>query len=249
MTYMWALYAREVKRFQKIWMDTVFSPIVSLILFLSVFGIVTGGRDVGGIDSVLFIYVGLLAMTAVNSSFSNPGFALVIAKNTGTFIDLQMAPIKPWGIGVAYALAALSRALFTLTVAVLITGWFIPDLGLAHPLVLLLGLALTGLEFGLLGVIFGMLAKGFESLTIVTTFIMQPMIFLAGVFYPISMLPEPWDQISAFNPLHHNINLLRYAVTDYSDGNPWISLAVLAGITVVTFVIMHFVTKAKIKAN
>ena len=87
MTYMWALYAREVKRFQKIWMDTVFSPIVSTILFLSVFGIVAGGQDVDSIPYLLFIYVGLLSMNVVNSSFSNPAFALVIGKNTGTIAD------------------------------------------------------------------------------------------------------------------------------------------------------------------
>jgi ABC-2 type transport system permease protein len=130
----------------------------------------------------------------------------------------------------------------------LFTGWFIPDLSLQHPLLLLAAMVLTGLEFGMLGVIFGMWAKGFESLTFITTFIMQPMIFLAGVFYPIANLPAPWNSISAFNPLHHNINLLRYAVTDYSDGNPLISFAVIVGLSLVLFVGMHYSTKKKIRA-
>lgn len=80
---MWALYAREVKRFQKIWIDTVFNPIVSIGLYLGVFGIVTSGRAIGSLPYLTFVYTGLLAMLIVNSSFSNPSFALVIAKNLG----------------------------------------------------------------------------------------------------------------------------------------------------------------------
>lgn len=248
MTYMWALYAREVKRFQKLWMDTVFSPIVSTVLYLSVFGIVAGGQMVGDVNYLLFIYTGLLSMNMVNSSFSNPAFALIIAKNTGSIVDLQLVPVQPWGIGIAYALAAVTRAFITIVIAVLFTGWFIPGLSLEHPLLLLLGMVLTGLEFGMLGVVFGMWSKGFESLTFMTTFIMQPMIFLAGVFYPIATLPAPWNTVSMFNPLHHNINLLRFAVTGYSDGNPWLSLAVVAVLGAVLFAGMHVSTARKIRS-
>ncbi len=99
----------------------------------------------------------------------------------------------------------------------------------------------------MLGVIFGFLAKNFEALTFMTTFVLQPMIFLAGVFYPISTLPRPWSVISMFNPIHHNINLFRYAVTDYSDINPLVSMAVILGFSTVLFIIMYFVTKRSIK--
>ncbi len=245
MTYMWALYAREVMRFRKLWMDTVFSPIVSTMLFLSVFGIVASGRDVENIPYLLFVYVGLLSMNLVNSSFSNPAFALIISKNVGTIVDLQLAPLKPWNVGIAYALAALTRGVITIIIAILATGWFIPELGLEHPFVLIPAVIVTGLEFGMLGVAFGMYAKNFEALTFITTFIMQPMIFLAGVFYPLAQLPGPWNVVSQFNPLHHNINLLRYAVTGYADGNVAVSAIVVAACTAVLFVVMHFMTKAK----
>lgn len=249
MTYMWALYAREVMRFRKLWMDTVFSPIISTVLYLSVFGVVAHGQVVGNIPYLLFIYVGLLSMNVINSSFSNPAFALIIAKNVGSIVDLQLAPIKPWGVGIAYALAALTRALVTITIAVVATGWFIPGLHLAHPLLLPVAFIVSGLEFGMLGVTFGMWAKNFEALTFMTTFIMQPMIFLAGVFYPIAHLPAPWSSISAFNPLHHNVNILRYAVTGYSDGNPMVSLVVILAATVVMFVAMNIIVRRKITAT
>ncbi len=245
---MWALYAREVKRFQKIWMDTVFSPIVSIALYLGVFGIVTAGRQVASIPYLTFVYTGLLAMLVINNAFSNPSFALVIAKNLGNIIDLQLVPIAPWRIGIAYALAALTRGLITFGIAVLATIWFIPGLGLpTHPLFFLLALCLTGLEFGMLGVAFGFMAKNFEALTFMNTFVMQPMIFLAGVFYPVANLPGIWSKVSLFNPIHHNVNFFRYTITGYADVSPFISLAAMIGFSVLLFIVMQVVAKKNIK--
>ncbi|MCX6780122.1 MAG: ABC transporter permease [Candidatus Magasanikbacteria bacterium] len=246
-THMWALYAREVKRFQKIWIDTVFSPIVSVGLYLGVFGVVAAGRDVGSISYISFVYAGLLAMMVVNSSFSNPSFALVIAKNVGNIVDLQLVPIAPWRIGISYALAAFTRSIATLCIAVAATIWFIPGPYLSHPLFLLLGLFLTGLEFGMLGVIFGFLAQNFEALTFMTTFVMQPMIFLSGVFYPISTLPGIWSHLSLFNPIHHNVNLLRYGMTGYSDFSPSWSLLIVFLLTSIFFVVMQVTARRSLR--
>lgn len=246
---MWALYAREVKRFQKLWLDTVFNPIVSIALYLAVFGVIAGDTMLLGIPFLTFVYIGLLTMNVVNASMSNPAFALVISKNMGTIVDLQLAPIAPWRIGVAYALAAATRAAVTLTVALLLTVWFVPMVPLAHPLLLVLAIGITALEFGLLGVAFGMWAKNFEALTVLMTFILQPMLFLAGVFYPISTLPAPWSTISAFNPVHHNINFVRYAATGVTDGNPWISLAVIAAMIAIGLPLMHMLVKRKLRAE
>ncbi len=245
---MWALYAREVKRFQKLWLDTVFNPIVSIGLYLAVFGVISGDRDVLGIPFLTFVYVGLLTMNVINASMSNPAFALIISKNLGTIVDLQLAPIAPWRIGIAYALAAATRAGATLLVALLLTVWFIPMVPIAHPFLLLLALVGTALEFGLLGVAFGIWAKNFEALTVLMTFILQPMLFLAGVFYPINALPTPWDTISAWNPVHHNINLVRFAATGVADGNPWISAVVIGAATIIGLPLMHTLIQRKLRA-
>lgn len=239
MTGMWALYAREVKRFQKIFLDTLASPIVSVVLYLSVFGIVAAGRFINGIPYITFVYTGLLGMMLINGSFSNPAFSLVIAKNLGSIIDLQLVPLKSWQIGLAYTLAATTRGIITVLVAVLATIWFIPGVGVEHWAYLLAGIAVTGIEFGSLGVIFGLWAKSFESLTFITTFVMQPMIFLAGVFYPIADLPQPWAHISVWNPIHHTINVLRYATTGFADFPPALSLLIMTALATTLFALMH----------
>jgi ABC-2 type transport system permease protein len=246
-TSFWALYAREVKRFQKLWLDTIFSPIVSMLLYLAVFGVVIGSRTIAGNNYLAFVYIGLLGMIMVNSSFSNPSFALIISKNLGNIIDLQLVPIKTWRIGIAYALAAITRGIFTLIFSVALTVWFVPGLRLEHPLIILLAAFLTGLQFGMFGVIFGMWAKNFEALTFITTFILQPMIFLAGIFYPVSNLPAPWNTISLFNPLHHNINLFRYGFLGYSDFNPGVSLLITVGLSIICFFVMQYFTRKTIR--
>lgn len=245
---MWALYAREVKRFQKLWMDTIFNPIVSVGLYLAVFGVIAGDRIIGNVPYLAFIYIGLLSMNLINASLSNPAFALIISKNVGTIVDLQIVPIAPWRVGLAYALAAVTRAVVTLAVALLLTVWFIPIDAITNPLLLIGAVLITGLEFGMLGVAFGMWAKNFEALTFLTTFILQPMIFLAGIFYPIATLPSPWNTVSQFNPLHHNVNLIRYAATGYSDGNPWISLSIIAVLTITVMGAMHYIVRTKLRS-
>ncbi len=244
-----ALYGREVARFRKLWLDTIFSPIVSVALYLSVFGIITGGQMIGGMQYLTFVYVGLVSMALINSSFANPAFALIIAKNVGTIVDLQLVPLRPWLVSVAFAFAAATRAVVTLIVTVLLTAWFVPGMNIQHPLLALLFVVLTGLQFGLLGVSFGMPAKNFEALTFMTTFVMQPMIFLAGVFYPISQLPGMWAKVALFNPIHHTINLLRWSTTGYSDVNPAISAVVAVGTLLLLLIAAHVTTKKCLYTN
>jgi ABC-2 type transport system permease protein len=81
-----------------------------------------------------------------------------------------------------------------------------------------------------------------------TTFVMQPMIFLAGVFYPISTLPGVWGVISLFNPVHHNINILRYSIIGYSDVNPFVSLVVMSLISLVLFFLMQVAAKRSLQS-
>lgn len=105
---------------------------------------------------------------------------------------------------------------------------------------------ITGLQYGMLGVIFGMWAKGFEALTFVTTFVLQPMIFLAGVFYPITRLPAPWDTVSAFNPVHHTINLFRYGFLGYTDTPLLLSWGAVGVITLAFFGLMNWMCIKKL---
>ncbi|MFN4149361.1 MAG: ABC transporter permease [Candidatus Sericytochromatia bacterium] len=219
------LFRREVTRFRKIIIDTTVSPVISNLLYLIIFNMAVQGREVLGVPYIQFLAPGLITMTIINSSFSNPSFAMVISKFSGTITDLLIAPFTGAQIVSAYVGAAMVRALVT-ALATLVVILFFTHLSVAHPFLAILSALMTSLFFGTLGMIFGYFAKQFENLTMITTFVMTPMSFLGGVFYPISNLAEPWATISLFNPMLYFIDFFRYAVLNVNYVSPYISFSV-----------------------
>lgn len=235
------LFRREVTRFRKIIIDTTVSPVISNLLYLIIFNMAVSGREVQGISYIEFLAPGLITMTLINSSFSNPSFALIIAKFSGTISDILIAPLSGTQIVLAYVGAAIVRAVVTafatLVVILMFTHLSIYSIGLT----IVAGL-LTSFFFGTLGVIFGYFAKQFDNLTLMTTFIMTPMSFLGGVFYPVSNLTEPWRTISLFNPMLYFIDFFRFSVLGIHYIDPYISfgIAVLANIILFPLAIYLF---------
>ncbi len=219
------LFRREVTRFTKILIDTTVSPVISNILYLIIFSVAFTGKKVLGVEYVDFLASGLITMTLINSSFSNPAFALVIAKFSGTIADLLIAPFTGAQIAISYIGAAVVRALVTALIT-FIAILFFTHLTIHSIFFVILAALLTSCFFGTLGVIFGYYARQFDSLTMITTFIITPMTFLGGVFYPISSLPEPWRTISLFNPMLYFIDFMRFSILGISYIEPQISISV-----------------------
>lgn len=222
------LFRREVTRFTKILVDTTVSPVVSNLLYLIIFSVAFTGKKVLGVDYIQFLAPGLITLTLINSSFSNPSFALVISKFSGTISDLLISPLTGTQIASAYIGAAMVRALITATLT-FISILFFTHLSVFNFPFLIIGALLTSCFFGALGVVFGYFAKQFDSLTMITTFVITPMSFLGGVFYPISSLPEPWKTVSLFNPMLYFIDFIRYSILGVSYTDHLISLSVCLG--------------------
>ncbi|GIW22893.1 MAG: transport permease protein [Candidatus Sericytochromatia bacterium] len=219
------LFRREVTRFTKIIVDTTISPIVSNLLYLIIFSVALSGRKINGVSYIQFLAPGLICMTLINSSFSNPSFAFVIAKFAGTIMDLLISPLTGIQIVLAYVCAATVRAIFTATLTLIVILLFTHINLYDIPMTVLVAI-LTSFFFGTLGVIFGYLAKQFDNLTVITTFVMTPMSFLGGVFYPVSTLPDFWKTLSFFNPMFYFIDLFRYSVIGIYTIDPMISLLI-----------------------
>ncbi|MBC7473211.1 MAG: ABC transporter permease [Candidatus Sericytochromatia bacterium] len=239
------LFRRETTRFRKIIIDTTVSPIISNVLYLIIFNVAVSGRQVQGVDYIKFLAPGLITLTLINSAFSNPSFALVIAKFSGSISDILIAPLTGTQIVLAYVGAAMVRALVTafatLLVILLFTHLNVEHIGLA-----ILGAFLTSFFFGTLGAIFGYFAKQFDSMTMMTTFIMTPMSFLGGVFYPVSALKGIWQTVSRFNPMLYFIDLMRYSFIDkeFIPHNISLTVAILANVIIFPLAIYLF-TKGK----
>ena len=148
------LFRREVIRFKKIIIDTTVSPIVSNLLYLIIFNVAVAGREVSGISYIQFLAPGLITMTLINSSFSNPAFALIISKFSGTISDLLIAPLRGDQIVFAYVGAAVVRALFTAFITFIVIFLLFAHLTVHNIYLVLIGSILTSCFFGSFSLVF-----------------------------------------------------------------------------------------------
>jgi len=240
------LFRREVTRFSKILVDTTISPIVSNLLYLVIFSVALAERKVNGVSYIQFLAPGLICMTLINSSFSNPSFALVIAKFAGTIMDLLISPLTGIQIILAYVGAAMVRAIFTASLTLIVILFF-TNIDIYNLPMTIITAVLTSFFFGTMGIIFGYIAKQFDSLTVISTFIMTPMSFLGGVFYPVSTLPIFWKNMTLFNPMFYFIDLFRYSVIGIYTIEPIISLSIAILSNLIMFPLAVYLFRKGIK--
>ena len=231
-----SLIRRETTRFWKIKRQTLGAPLLETFLYISVFGAALGSRidELHGIDYVVFIVPGLIMMAWAMNAFSNNASSILQQKFQGAIQDQLSSPATPRDLLLAFSLGGFLRgmivALLTFTAASILVG--VP---VEHPLILIPGLFLVGFFFSQLGVLIGVRAEQFDDVSFAQTFVLQPLIFLGGVFYSASLLPEPFQTITHFNPVYYMIGLVRYGFLGYSDTNIALSLVFLTAATAALF--------------
>ena len=225
------LLVKEVRRFLRVPVQTVLSPLVSTTLYFVVFGYSLGGRvhEVQGQPYLHFIVPGLVFLGIANNSFLNTSSSLFITKMQGTLVDLLVAPLGVRELLVGFIGGGMTRGLavglLTWVVAALFTGQ-----GLASWLATAAFLLLVAYVFSVLGLLAAMWAEKFEQVNFFPTFIMLPLTFLGGVFYSVTDLPEPWHRVSLFNPMVYMVEGLRYGMLGQSALSPAFGGLILAGL-------------------
>lgn len=216
------LFVREMHRFLRIAGQSIVTPVLTTMLWFLVFGVSLGQRiqEVNGVPYLDFLVPGLVLMNVVTNSFFNASFGFFITKIHGSIVDLLVTPLSPLQTIGAYALTSVARGSITGGII-----WLIAQLmgaqTLAHPGWTVFFILLSSLSFGLLGLAIAVLARDFEQINFVPSFVLFPLVFLGGVFYSITMLPEPWQTVTRFNPLLYLVNGLRYGMTGVGDVPVW----------------------------
>jgi len=235
-----SLVRREVNRFLKIKRQTVGAPLLETFLYISVFGAALGSRihKLHGIDYVVFVLPGLIMMAWAVNAFSNNASSILQQKIQRAIDDQLSSPASPLELLLAFSLGGFLRgglvALLTFTASSILVG--VP---VAHVLVLVPALLLVGFFFAQLGVLVGVRAEQFDDVSFAQTFVLQPLIFLGGVFYSASLLPEPFQTITHFNPVYYMIGLVRYGFLGYAEVNVALSLALLSLAAFALFSLNH----------
>lgn len=227
----YTLLDKEVRRFLKVYTQTILAPMVTALLFLAVFTLALGGaiREIAGVPFAHFVGAGLIMMTLAQNAFANTSSSIVISKVQGNIVDVLMPPISAGEWLAAYALAGAVRGLVVgLAVWIAMMPFvFLP----IHALWAVVVYAFLGaLMLSLMGVLGGIWSDKFDHIAAVTNFIVTPLTFLSGTFYSIDRLTGWWWTASHLNPFFYMIDGFRYGVTGYADSPLWMGLGVLTAV-------------------
>jgi ABC-2 type transport system permease protein len=209
---------KEVTRILRIWTQTLVPPVITMTLYFIIFGNLIGRRigEMGGFGYVQFIVPGLIMMAVITSSYGNMVSSFFGAKFGRHIEELLISPLPNWVILAGYVTGALTRGLMVGSVVILVSLFF-TQLEVQHPLITVSVLLITSIVFAMAGMVNAIYAQNFDDISIIPTFILAPLTYLGGVFYSISLLPEFWQKVSAFNPILYMVNGFRYGILGVSD--------------------------------
>jgi ABC-2 type transport system permease protein len=222
------LVRREVNRFMKIKRQTLGAPLLDTFLYISVFGAALGTRihTLHGFKYVVFVIPGLIMMTWAINAFANNSSSILQQKFQRAIDDQLSSPASPLELLLAFSLGGFLRGGLVATIALVVASLLV-DLPLEHVLVLVPALFLVGTFFAQLGVLIGVRAEQFDDVAVAQTFVLQPLIFLGGVFYSAQLLPQPFETLTHFNPIYYMISCVRYGFLGYTEVNIALSMLVL----------------------
>jgi ABC-2 type transport system permease protein len=240
------LFIKEIRRFSKVWLQTVLSPLVTTSLYFLVFGVALGSRlrEISGVPYIQFVVPGLVMMTMIRDSFLNTSSSLFQSKINGTITDILVAPIGALEMLLAYVGAAMIRAILVgaLVYLVALTFTWFPLHHIGWTLFFTVFVTAT---LAMSGMVAALWAERFDHLAIFPNFVLLPLAFLGGVFYSIDLLPEPWNTVSRLNPLLYMVNGLRYGFLGVADVSPTASAAVV----LVSFLVLLGVSSALLRSG
>ncbi len=214
------LYIKEVTRFLVVWAQTLLSPLISSLLFLSVLSLAIGNDrgSVLGVSFISFLAPGLIAMSIIQQSFSHSSSSLMIGKIQGNIIDTLLAPLSAAEVTIATILAAVTRSILISIISITVFS-FIIEIQIFNFFYIFIFAFLGSFILGALGFCAGLWAEKFDHMATVANFIITPLSFLSGVFYSVDRLPVFFQSISKVNPFFYMIDGFRFGFLGVSDGS------------------------------
>ncbi len=229
---LWTLYKREVGRFLKVWMQTLFAPVITTLLFMTVFKLAFGDRgnlqgDFAGLDYNDFLAPGLVVMAVLQNAFQNSSSSLTIAKVQGSQVDFLMPPLSPLELTLAFIFGAVTRGLIVGLVSALAIHFSgLASLSIVHLWPVIWFSLMAAIFLGAIGTMGGIWADKFDHLAAVTNFVIVPLTFLSGTFYDINVLAEPFRTVALFDPIFYLIDGFRYGFLGAGNADLGIGMAV-----------------------
>ena len=243
----YTIIRKEWIRIVRIWIQTLLPPIITIMLYFAIFGKLIGGRIglIDGFSYIHYIIPGLIMMTIIQNSYANVVSSFFSAKFQGNIEELLISPTHSAVIITGYVFGGAMRGLI-IGFLITIISLYCSDLHIKHIFITCLVAILSSVLFALAGMINGILAKKFDDISLIPTFVLNPLIFLGGVFYSTSLLSDFFKNIIYFNPIFYIINAFRYGIIGVNDVNIHISLTIMIASIILLFIFTLFIFKKKI---
>ncbi len=214
------LYIKEVRRFFKVQMQTVWAPAITTLLYLAIFTVALGreGRTVMGVPFADFLAPGLIVMAMIQNAFANSSFSLLVGKIQGNIVDYLMPPLSTGELIAGLVGAAVTRAFlvgFAVWLAMLL--WPGVSIAIRQPWWAFWFGLMGSLLLAFLGLITSLWAEKFDHAAAVTNFVVTPLSLLSGTFYSVDQLAPAFEAASHANPFFYVISGFRYGFLGISD--------------------------------
>ena len=223
------LIRKEIKRYLRIWIQTLVPPAVTMSLYFVIFGSLIGPRigSMDGLDYIQFMIPGLIMMSVITNSYANVVSSFYSVKFQKSIEELLVSPMPNWAILVGFVMGGVTRGILIGCIVFCVSLFFYPTFSIVNPMLTILVLLLTSILFSLMGFINAIFADSFDDISIIPTFVLTPLIYLGGVFYSINILPDIWRNISMANPMLYVVNTFREGMLGVSDVSIPIALSMI----------------------
>ncbi|MGL6028450.1 MAG: ABC transporter permease [Legionella sp.] len=232
-TALYTLVRRELMRMFRIASQVFLPPVITTALYFLIFGSLIGPRigTIQGIAYPMFIAPGLIMMSVIVNSYGNVSTSLYSVRFQKSIEEMLVSPMRHSVLLLGYILGGVLRGLIVALLVFLISSFFL-TIEFSHLPMTLLVVLLVSAVFSLAGFTNAMLARNFDDIMIVPTFILTPLTYLGGVFYSISMLPPFWQKVSYFNPILYMVNALRHVMIGQEEVSITLAMVIICSLLV-----------------
>ena len=209
---------KEIRRFMRIWVQTLVPPAITVALYYVIFGNLIGSRigEMGGYSYMQFVVPGLIMMGVITNSYGNVVSSFFGARFQHYVDEMLVSPLPNYIILLGFVTGGVARGL-AVGVIVTVLSLFFTSLDVNNVFITISIVVLTATLFSLLGFINAAFAENFDDISIIPTFVLTPLIYLGGVFYSMDLLPAFWAALSKLNPILYMVNGFRYGILGVSD--------------------------------
>lgn len=235
---------KEVRRFTRIWLQTLVPPAITIGLYFLIFGNLIGSRigDMGGYNYIDFIVPGLIMMAVIQNAYANVSSSFFSNKFQRCIEEVLVSPVPNYVILLGFVAGGIARG-FAVGIIVTVMSLFFTSLHIEHFFLTIFVVLLTSLVFSLAGFINALYANTFDDISIIPTFVLTPLIYLGGVFYSVELLPTFGQWISALNPVLYMVNTFRYGILGTSDVNVWLAVGMLIFFSAALFAVALYLLR------